>query len=92
MSLCPSALLLAQVVSAKSASGWSFNLDLKPGSSDPDLARKYYIGEVVQENWFVLCAVLKDQFGVLMEEQGGERPSCLACKRTNLAITLNKIF
>lgn len=84
---------MTQTVSVKSSSGWSFLLDLKPGStSDPDLARKYNIGEAVQENWFVLCAVLKDQFGVLMEEQSVARPTCPACKRSHLAVTLHKIY
>ena len=46
---------------------------------------------LAQDNWFVLCAVLKDQFGVLMEEESGGRPSCPACRRTHLAVMLRKI-
>ena len=48
-----------------------------------------------QDNWFVLVAVLKDQFGVVLEEEGGPappRPSCAACRRNHLAVTLHKIF
>ena len=83
---------LALNVSVKSSSGWSFELDLRPGSTDLDLFRKYNIGEFVQENWFVLSAMLKDQFGVLMEESSGDRPGCSACKKVHLAVVLNKIY
>jgi hypothetical protein len=46
----------------------------------------------VQDNWFVLGAVLKDQFGIVMEEDTGARPSCAACRRCTLAVTLTKVF
>lgn len=68
-----------------------------------------------QDNWFVLCAVLRDQFGILLEEGGDgaassssftpvpgssagpsssrspARPTCPACARTHLSVTLHKI-
>jgi hypothetical protein len=47
---------------------------------------------VLQDNWFVLLAVLKDQFGVLLEEDSSGRPQCVACRRTNLALAMTKIY
>lgn len=44
-----------------------------------------------QEHWFVLCALLKDQLGVLLEEDITARPSCPACRRTNCSVTLDKV-
>ncbi len=40
----------------------------------------------------MLGAILRDQFGVVLEEDSAARPACLACRRTNLAVTLNKIY
>jgi hypothetical protein len=83
-----------ELVSVKSTSGWSFELQLKPGTTDSELFDKYNICGAVQDNWFVLGAVLKDQFGVQIEEDNSARPSCLACRRSHLALTLTltKVF
>jgi hypothetical protein len=59
------------------------------------LFQKYSVAEYVQDNWFVLSAILKDQYGVVMEED------CCACRghgggggilarRHSLNITLSK--
>ncbi len=43
----------------------------------------------------MLGAILKDQFGVVLEEDVADpahRPPCPACRRTNLAVTLTKIY
>lgn len=40
----------------------------------------------------MLGAVLKDQFGVLLEEDVGSRPACLACRRLGVSLTMQKIF
>ncbi|KAG2501605.1 hypothetical protein HYH03_000110 [Edaphochlamys debaryana] len=79
-------------LSVRGSMGWSFQMTLRP-SSDAVLWDKYgTIAAAVQDNWFVLGAILKDQFGVVMEEDSAARPSCPACRRTCLAVTLNKIF
>lgn len=49
-----------QVVSVKSSSGWAFELALRPGG-DPAVFDKFSVAEYVQDNWFVLSAVLKDE-------------------------------
>ena len=46
----------------------------------------------LQDQWFVLSAILKDCFGVVLEEDSSARPACAACRRSNLAITLTKIY
>eukprot|EP00878_Enallax_costatus_P006504 GHUV01006819.1.p2 GENE.GHUV01006819.1~~GHUV01006819.1.p2 ORF type:complete len:141 (+),score=11.05 GHUV01006819.1:284-706(+) len=46
----------------------------------------------VQDNFFVLTAVLKDQYGVLMEEDNTARPKCVACRRNNITVTLHKVL
>ncbi|KAG1658366.1 hypothetical protein FOA52_005747 [Chlamydomonas sp. UWO 241] len=81
-----------ELVAVRSTAGWSFDLALKPGSTEEELFNKYHISEFVQDNWFVLGAVLKDQFGVVMEEDTGVRPACAACRRCTLAVTLTKVF
>ena len=84
-----------QEVSVISSAGWKFTLDLKPVGSggDAELADKMSVSEFVQDNWFVLTATLKDQFGVRMEEAADvERPTCPACRRSNLAICMTKIY
>jgi len=49
-------------------SGWSCEFPIRP-NCDVTLFDKFSgLAEMVQENWFVLCAILKDQFGVLMAE------------------------
>ncbi|KXZ55637.1 hypothetical protein GPECTOR_2g1187 [Gonium pectorale] len=79
-------------VRVRGALGWSFEMVLRP-SSDAALWDKYgNMAAAVQDNWFVLGAVLKDQFGVVLEEDTAARPPCAACRRTCLAITLNKIY
>lgn len=44
----------------------------------------------MQDNFFVLTAVMKDQYGVMMEEDNSNRPKCVACKRNHVAVTLQK--
>eukprot|EP00198_Chlamydomonas_reinhardtii_P006643 XP_001695979.1 predicted protein [Chlamydomonas reinhardtii] len=79
-------------IRVRGALGWAFELTLRP-SSDAVLWDKYGdIAPAVQDNWFVLGAILKDQFGVVLEEDPAGRPTCAACRRTCLAVTLNKIF
>lgn len=80
-----------QEVDVAGALGWRFAFTLRP-SSDPLLWDKYSISSAVQDNWFVLGAVLKDQFGVVLEEDTSARPTCAACRRTNLAVSLIKIY
>lgn len=80
-----------QVIRAKGAMGWSYEFTLRP-SSDLALFDKYNISEYVQDNWFVLSAVLKDQYGIVLEEDISARPSCAACRRINLAISMQKYF
>ncbi|KAF5836015.1 hypothetical protein DUNSADRAFT_6585 [Dunaliella salina] len=49
-------------------SGWSCEFPIRP-NCDVTLFDKFSgLAEMVQENWFVLCAILKDQFGVLLAE------------------------
>eukprot|EP00879_Flechtneria_rotunda_P024210 GHRR01025658.1.p2 GENE.GHRR01025658.1~~GHRR01025658.1.p2 ORF type:complete len:181 (+),score=67.69 GHRR01025658.1:1128-1670(+) len=81
-----------QVVSVKSGMGWGFELALRP-STDLAVYDKYNIAEYLQDNWFVLTAVMKDQFGVVMEEDSSvARPACVACRRNNISITLHKLI
>lgn len=80
-----------QVVRVKGAMGWLFEFTIRP-SSDLSLFDKYNVSEYVQDNWFVLSAVLKDQYGIVLEEDVSARPSCAACRRINMAITLQKYF
>lgn len=46
----------------------------------------------MQDNLYVLTAVLKDQYGVMIEEDNSNRPKCVACRRNNVTITLQKIL
>ncbi|KAG2453826.1 hypothetical protein HYH02_002033 [Chlamydomonas schloesseri] len=79
-------------IRVRGALGWSFELTLRP-SSDAVLWDKYgSIAAAVQDNWFVLGAILRDQFGVVLEEDPAARTTCAACRRTCLAVTLNKIY
>ncbi|GFH05557.1 uncharacterized protein HaLaN_00037 [Haematococcus lacustris] len=51
-----------QVVTVRNTStGWSMQFDMRPGC-DLSLFEKYSIADFVQDNWFMLTAVLKDQF------------------------------
>ncbi|KIZ04463.1 hypothetical protein MNEG_3494 [Monoraphidium neglectum] len=49
-----------QVISVKGSSGWAFEMALRPGS-ELALFEKYSVAEYVQDNWFVLAAILKDE-------------------------------
>jgi hypothetical protein len=40
----------------------------------------------------VLSAVLREQHGVLLEEDASARPACLACRRHNSTFTLHKVL
>jgi len=53
-------LLLLKVVSVKGSSGWAFEMALRP-SSELALFEKYSVSDYVQDNWFVLAAILKDE-------------------------------
>lgn len=46
----------------------------------------------VQDNWFMVTAVLKEQYGITVEEDLSARPSCLACRRHNITLHLQKIY
>uniref|UniRef100_A0A383VK31 BTB domain-containing protein n=1 Tax=Tetradesmus obliquus TaxID=3088 RepID=A0A383VK31_TETOB len=80
-----------QVVRVKSSVGWSFEFSLRP-SSDLALYDKYNIAEYVQDNWFVLAACLKDMYGVVMEEDSSAKPKCVACRRNNVSLILQKVI
>ncbi|MEW5311863.1 MAG: hypothetical protein WDW38_003547 [Sanguina aurantia] len=81
-----------QVVRVKGAGGgWSFEFGIGP-NSDQGLFDQYQIAGFCHDNWFVLGAVLKSQFGITMEEDTSCRPSCLACRRFNLALFMQKIY
>ena len=80
-----------QVVSVKGAMGWTYEFTVRP-SSDLSLFEKYALAEYVQDNWFVLAAVMKDQYGIAMEEDLGARSPCAACRRTNFAFTMQKFY
>jgi hypothetical protein len=45
-----------------------------------------------QDNWFVLTACLKDMYGVIMEEDSSAKPKCVACRRNNISVVLQKVF
>ena len=79
-----------QVVKVQSTAGWTYEFSVRP-TSDITMFEKYAITDFVQDNWFVLCAVLKDQYGILLEEDASLRPTCVACRRTNLAVTMQKL-
>jgi hypothetical protein len=40
----------------------------------------------------MVTAVLKEQYGIVMDEDIGTRPSCLACRRHNITLHLQKIY
>lgn len=49
-------------------------------------------GDLLQDNWFVLSACLKDMYGIVVEEDAAARPKCVACRRSNISFTLQKFF
>ena len=55
------------------------------------LYQKYNVAEYVQDNWFVLSAILKDQYGIIMEEDCCcSRHTSILARRHNMNITLSK--
>jgi hypothetical protein len=46
----------------------------------------------LQDNWFVLTACLKDMYGVIMEEDSSAKPKCVACRRNNISLVLQKVI
>jgi len=44
----------------------------------------------LQDNWFVLAAVMRDQYGILLDIDPAGRPGCSACQRTNMTLVLTK--
>lgn len=46
----------------------------------------------MQDNWFMVTAVLKEQYGIFMEEDLAARPNCLACRRHNITLSLQRLF
>jgi hypothetical protein len=40
----------------------------------------------------MVSAVLKEQYGVSMEEDLSTRPACLACRRHNITLNLQRIY
>lgn len=57
---------------------------------DYAMYQKYNLCEFVQDNWFVLSAILKDQYGVCMEEDYCQRHASILSRRYNLHICLSK--
>jgi hypothetical protein len=48
---------------------------------------------VLQDNWFVLTAVLKDQYGITLEEDPATTaPRCAGCRRTNMTLVMQKQY
>lgn len=45
-----------------------------------------------QDNWFMVTAVLKEQYGIHLEEDLSSRPSCLACRRNNISLNMQRIY
>jgi hypothetical protein len=46
-----------------------------------------------QDNWFVLTAVLKDQYGITLEEDPSTTaPRCAGCRRTNMTLLMQKQY
>lgn len=64
-------------------------LQVRP-SCDYCLHQKYNVCEYVQDNWFVLSAILKDQYGLVMEEDYCQRHASILSRRQNLHICLSK--
>jgi len=54
------------------------------------LFQKYNVAEYVQDNWFVLSAILKDQYGIAMEEDYCQRQGSILSKRYNLHLAFSK--
>lgn len=40
----------------------------------------------------MLAACLKDMYGVVMEEDSSAKPKCVACRRTNVSLILQKVI
>jgi hypothetical protein len=47
---------------------------------------------LLQDNWFVLTACLKDMYGVIMEEDSSAKPKCVACRRNYISVVLQEVF
>jgi hypothetical protein len=47
---------------------------------------------LLQDNWFVLTACLKDMYGVIMDEDSSAKPKCVACRRNNITVVLQKVI
>lgn len=77
------------VVKVSGALGWSFEFTVRP-TCDYCLYQKYNIAEYVQDNWFVLSAILKDQYGVCLEETCCSRHSSILSRRHSMHIALYK--
>lgn len=45
-----------------------------------------------QDNWFMVTAILKEQYFIILEEDLGARPNCLACRRHNITLSLQRIL
>lgn len=46
----------------------------------------------LQDNWFMVTAILKEQYGIILEEDLSARPNCLACRRHNITLSLQRIL
>lgn len=44
----------------------------------------------MQDNFFVVGAVLKDQYGVTMSEDSSMRACCAACRHGNMVLVLQQ--
>lgn len=82
--------LRSQTLQVRGSMGWTFEFSIQL-SSDPQLSEKYDIAEFIQDNWFVMTAVLKDQYGLALEEDSSARPACATCRRNNLTISVHRI-
>lgn len=76
-------------VKVTGALGWSFEFTVRP-TCDYCLFQKYNVAEYVQDNWFVLSAILKDQYGVCMEEACCGRHASVLARRQSMHIALSK--
>jgi hypothetical protein len=43
-------------------------------------------------NRFMVTAILKEQYGISLDEDLSARPSCLSCRRHNITLHLQKIW
>ena len=89
-----------RVARVRGAAGWAFELALTtPGGGTPAavLERFGALPEAVRDSWYVLVAVLRDEYGVALEEAepllaavSAGRPACAACRRHCMSLVLER--